>query len=180
MDKRKNLFLISALVLAAGAVSGAYIHDFGQLKGEVEVTGPTFYASEGKELLINEKPDDSGQTTEYFLGQKKVFYNTTDELDNKWYSSKVNMTVEARVPDGDDSTFELNLIQTNSTGSFPICDQNQEVTVDSDTDETYSASCEGDILGEVQQFDYMISSASDDNEAWVKIHGRTKVELIGQ
>ena len=169
--------ILAFLVLATGMSSAVILEDFGSVAGSVNVGGPTFYASNDSKLLINEPPNATQKDIDYIgSGFENVYYSTA-ELNKEWYPVELNMSVEARkVINSSNTTFDLNFYYTNSSGSQPVCPQEQTIQITSSNYSVYSTTCTGNISGNVESFQYVVDGGLD-TEAYVKTYGNTKVEF---
>ena len=180
MKARQKVVLTVSFVLAAGMASGTLLQDFGSAKGVAEIGGPTFYAANDSQLLINRPPNSTQQKLYYVQDSDLEF---TSDMNLQRIEKPVNATfsINAKLYDSQspDSTLKTNLVYFNSSGRQTLCDTNRTVTVKYNATKTYTESCIGNITGDVQEFRWFIESDGY-TELFLEAYGDTRIEVEAQ
>jgi len=180
MSALKYLVVLAGLVLAAGMASAAYLNVYGEITGSADVEGPYFYSTNDSQLLFNKPPNASQQGMDY-IGSYQVSYYSSRDFDKEWYPVETTMHVKAKLFDSNspETTMQVSFEYVNETGQYSVCDSFETVRVDSTSYKNYSATCKGNITGEVKNFEYVIRGTSN-TEVFIKTDGLTGVEVRGR
>ena len=171
-------------ILLVGVVSAGLLDYFGRIEGEVEVSGPVFYAGEDEQLFIN--IFNSEYEANYYISEYTERRFKTIEFDEliNFYGPKVNLSVNAKLNSGS-SPKKLDLIfgyfDSLINGDYEeICRVSVNITNESDY-RIYSDVCDYNLdIENVGGFYYSIKGrSSGDVKIGVSAKGETKVEIIG-
>jgi len=188
MKKKTIAVTVIISVFLIGIVSAGLLDIFGKIEGNVEVSGPVFYAVSGAEadgdpgsLSINEFP---GGGTTYTLSGGNTRYFRTDKLDAMdFYAPELKLSVEAYLDAGinpNSLELEFGYYDTFLQGKeYPFC--SVIVNVTSTTSKVYFDTCDGDSADSLETFYYSIHNMGS-NDVKIKVStsgGETKAEILG-
>ncbi|MFB6100855.1 MAG: hypothetical protein ABEK16_06325 [Candidatus Nanohalobium sp.] len=176
---RKSAVLVAGLILAAGMGSAGVLESFGIISGTVDVEGPTFYAADGKVLQLD-VPEGDEKVDYLGVGPKPgdVEYFSTRDLGGKeWYDLEAEMYVEVKAQSGvENASLNLQFNYRDSSGDWNGCGK----WVNFETQDSYhtvSVSCDLDVPGDVEKFQYVIEARDD---LGIQATGGTRVEVNAQ
>lgn len=181
ISRKVGVLVFSGLLLVVGMASASVLDNFGEISGEADVEGPTFWAAPGGELLINEQSDTDGNPDLDGSTQEREFFRNLDLNDGEWYPVKLDYFLEAKITS--ESTEEkgnmlLSLEYQTEDGFDTICTETVKVNTSSYGE--YQASCTGDISGNVSGFQYKIEAKNLDAKYRIQAYDYTRVEVNAQ
>ncbi len=176
----KRVTPVLLILLLAGTGAAALTTVYGMVHGVAAIDGPTFYAGEDNQLLVNTPPKN---TAVYTLESEGLSFDTelfsSDRLDEPdFYPITADLTVMARLNTTDSEPLRMTFGHFNSTGAYTLCSERVQVT--GDTYQTYTAQCDAEIQPvNVEHFYYQLEerTGADHVRYDVKVDGATRVEV---
>ena len=177
----KSVALFAVFVLAAGMSSADVLASFGVVSGEVEVEGPTFYAADDEELILDVPEDDErSDYSQVGPGPGDVeFYDSLNLGGKEWYDVRADMYATLNKEDnGTLGSVQMEFNYKSSSGSWNGCSEWVDFNDTNRGDyQVVSGNCDVSVPGEVEKFEYVLSSR---DELGIQAQGDTRVEVNAQ
>lgn len=189
ISRKIGLLVFVGLMLVVSMASATILDKFGEISGEADVEGPTFYVAEidGEDVLkVNEAPEED----ENFLYRKlgpdysNEFFVSPGLEPSSWYNMTVDMYVKAKAVNGTNSgnVQASFLYDTENQKDILIC--SEDIKIDSTDYAEFSNSCSvGEDTNinsdEITNFVYKLDGGRE--EAYrIQADGVTRVEVNAQ
>jgi len=178
--KKKTIVAGIMIIMLIGIVSGSFIPYFGQVQGEIEVTAPIFYASDGHPLEsdsywtlgINEY--ESRNHVSFTGGNTKWFISAPLKVEY-FYEADYHMYIEAESDSQGQIDAEIYLVDNDGLKKQLICYGSAAVFERN----VYEITCHGDRveLEDGDRFAWILSDGANSIKYTIYVNGETKIEV---
>lgn len=179
--RTKSVALVAVFVLAAGMGSAEVLSSFGVVSGSADVEGPTFYAADGEELILDvPDADERSDYSQIGPGPGDVeFYESLNLEGKEWYDIRADMYATLnKENNGTLASVKMEFNYKSSSGSWNGCSKWVDFNDTNGGDyQVVSGSCDVSVPGEVEKFEYVLSSR---DELGLQAQGETRVEVNAQ